>query len=267
MAELSKRSGVPIATIKYYLREGLVPAGVPTSATRAEYGEAHLRRLRLIRALLEIGELPIAAIGRIVSAVDDEGIPVHQLLGTVQYALGPQIVAPAGDPEWQAARAEVDALLAGLGWRVAADAPARDLLAGTLRVLHELGADLPGPALSSYADAIGPLAAEEVGSIPVPQRRPSGDAGGPGEDGEAVLAERSKVVEAAIGGMVLYERVLVALRRLAQEDASARRFGLPGGPAGQTSPASTASPASPASPASTASTASTAAQGHDRPAV
>jgi hypothetical protein len=28
--------------------------------------------------------------------------------------------------------------------------------------------------------------------------------------------------------MVLYERVVIALRRMAQEDASARRFGPPG---------------------------------------
>ncbi len=38
MAELSRRSGVPVATVKYYLREGLLPSGVTTSATRAEYG-------------------------------------------------------------------------------------------------------------------------------------------------------------------------------------------------------------------------------------
>ena len=39
MAELSRSSGVPVATIKDYLREGLLPPGTATSATRAEYGE------------------------------------------------------------------------------------------------------------------------------------------------------------------------------------------------------------------------------------
>jgi DNA-binding transcriptional MerR regulator len=66
MAELSERSGVPIATIKYYLREGLLPQGTPVSATRADYGEAHLRRLRLIRALIEVGEVPVAGISAIL---------------------------------------------------------------------------------------------------------------------------------------------------------------------------------------------------------
>jgi hypothetical protein len=40
--------------------------------------------------------------------------------------------------------------------------------------------------------------------------------------------DRAAVVEAAVAGMVLYERVVIALRRLAQEDASAQRFGRAG---------------------------------------
>lgn len=38
-------------------------------------------------------------------------------------------------------------------------------------------------------------------------------------------ADRVALAESAVVGMVLYERVLVAMRRLAQEDASARHFG------------------------------------------
>ena len=97
MAELSRRSGVPVATIKYYLREGLLPPGEATSATRADYGEHHLHRLRLIRALLEVGEVPLAGIGRILAAVDDESVSLHEVLGAVQYALGPHLAPPAGD--------------------------------------------------------------------------------------------------------------------------------------------------------------------------
>ena len=47
MSELSQTSGVAIPTIKYYLREGMLPQGVQLAATRAEYDESHLRRLRL----------------------------------------------------------------------------------------------------------------------------------------------------------------------------------------------------------------------------
>src|ERR1700738_1759414 len=116
MSELSSCSGVPIPTIKYYLREGLLQPGTATAATRAEYGEAHVRRLRLIRALLEIGELPVTEIQRIAGALDDDTVSLHELIGRAQYALGPHVTPPAGDPDWQAAAGEVDALLTGLGW-------------------------------------------------------------------------------------------------------------------------------------------------------
>jgi hypothetical protein len=55
LSELSERSGVSIATIKYYLREGLLAPGRRVSATTADYDESHLRRLRLVRALIQSG--------------------------------------------------------------------------------------------------------------------------------------------------------------------------------------------------------------------
>ena len=215
VSELSRRSGVPIPTIKYYLREGLLPPGAATAVTRAEYGEPHLRRLRLIRALLEIGELPVASIQRIVGGLDDETVGLHDLLGRVQYALGPRVSPPPGDPDWQAADAEVAALIGDLGWVVTPGSPARALLAGALVALHRLDSAPQGPSLREYAAEVSRVAALEVASV--------GGEPPPGET--APVADRTAVVESAVAGMVLYERVLIALRRLAQEDASAARFG------------------------------------------
>lgn len=45
ISELSRASGVSTATIKYYLREKLLPEGRLTSATQAQYGQAHVDRL------------------------------------------------------------------------------------------------------------------------------------------------------------------------------------------------------------------------------
>ncbi len=216
MAELSRRSGVPVATVKYYLREGLLPPGVTTSATRAEYGPSHLRRLGLIRALLEIGEMPLAAIRKILAVTDNEAVSVHEMLGLVQYELGPHpAVPPDGDPDWQAATREVNELIASLGWIVEPAAPARTLLAVTLAALHRTASAPPGPGLRAYAEAMAGLAAAEVASLDAvpPPRTPSGE------------GSRVALAESAVVGMVLYERVIVALRRLAQEDASARYFG------------------------------------------
>ncbi len=54
------------------------------------------------------------------------------------------------------------------------------------------------------------LAAAEVTSLPA---------------GTASPGARVALAESAVVGMVLHERILIALHRLAQEDASARRFG------------------------------------------
>ena len=58
LRELSARSGVPVPTIKYYLREGLLTSGTDRPGTRADYDVAHLRRLGLIRLLVEVHRLP-----------------------------------------------------------------------------------------------------------------------------------------------------------------------------------------------------------------
>jgi DNA-binding transcriptional MerR regulator len=47
LSDLSAASGVPVATVKYYLREGLLPPGRLTAATSAQYDDSHLQRLRL----------------------------------------------------------------------------------------------------------------------------------------------------------------------------------------------------------------------------
>ena len=214
MAELSERSGAPVPTIKYYLRENLLFAGLATAATRAQYDDSHLRRLKLIRALLEVGNLPLAAIARLLATVDDESVAPHQLLSTLQDAVGSDLNWPDSEPDWITAREEVDSLVCRHGWRVSPSSPARDLLISALVALRRLQVQPAAPALDDYAGALAGLAADEVAGLA------AADAADP--------AQRSALAEAAVAGMVLYERVIIALRRLAQEDAAVRRFGADG---------------------------------------
>src|ERR1700722_7876060 len=53
LSELARPRGVSIPSIKFYLRGGLLPAGEALSKTQADYNQAHVDRLRLIRALRE----------------------------------------------------------------------------------------------------------------------------------------------------------------------------------------------------------------------
>jgi DNA-binding transcriptional MerR regulator len=71
IAELARRSGIPVGTVKYYLREGLLPPGELTAATQAQYSDAHVQRLGLIRALLGPGGLSIAATREVLEVIDD----------------------------------------------------------------------------------------------------------------------------------------------------------------------------------------------------
>ncbi|MET7334130.1 MerR family transcriptional regulator [Nonomuraea sp. NPDC005650] len=202
ISELSTKSGVAIPTIKYYLREGLLHQGEQTAATRAEYDESHLRRLRLIRALLEVGRLPVASIKKIIEAVEDESLPIHLMLGTAHYALSAAVEPEPGE-EWQIARDQVDHLISDQGWDISPAAPARDELAQTIVRMRQL--DLPVD-LKPYVEVAQKLVSEvEMDTIPFH---------GP----------RDAAVEALVLGTVLYGKAFEALRRMAQESESARRL-------------------------------------------
>lgn len=205
ISELSDRSGLTVQTIKFYIREGLLPKGTAASATRSDYDERHLERLRLIRALREVGDIPVASIKKIIGAVDDESVGMRELFGTTQYALGPHVEAP-DDPHWRAALEDVDALIRELGWQVSPEAPARELLAQTFVALRRLGFPITLVELRPYMKAAMSVAEHEIGGI-------------------ADDAPRSRTVHSMLVSTVLYEQVLTALHRLAQEDVSARRFG------------------------------------------
>lgn len=87
MAAFSEACVVPIATIKYYIREGQVPPGVRSVPNQADYGHEHVRRLRLIRTLVGVGDLPLATVRIVLSAIDDEAASTHEVLGVVHSAL------------------------------------------------------------------------------------------------------------------------------------------------------------------------------------
>src|SRR5687768_5091234 len=95
ISELSQNSGVPVPTIKFYLREGLLHEGVRTSATQAQYDASHEARLRLIRALVGPGGCSIATAHRVIQAIENPPPSIHDLLGAAMTA-GP---APARHPD------------------------------------------------------------------------------------------------------------------------------------------------------------------------
>ncbi|MGE5281379.1 MAG: MerR family transcriptional regulator [Chloroflexota bacterium] len=62
IGELAEASGVPVPTIKHYLREGLLPEPVKTSRNMAYYPPEFVDRIRLIKQLQEERFMPLKAI-------------------------------------------------------------------------------------------------------------------------------------------------------------------------------------------------------------
>ncbi len=62
MGELAKASGVPVPTIKHYLREGLLPEPVKTSRNMAYYPPEFVERIQLIKRMQETRFMPLKAI-------------------------------------------------------------------------------------------------------------------------------------------------------------------------------------------------------------
>ncbi|MBW8486095.1 MerR family transcriptional regulator [Actinomadura parmotrematis] len=206
ISELSDRSGLTVQTIKYYMREGLLPRGAAAGSTRAEYDRRHLERLRLIKALRELGGLPVATVKRVVGLLDDERVPAAELIRAAQHALGPH-AAPEAGPDRRAAREDVAALLGELGWQVSERAPARELLAQGFVELRRLGFPITLADLRPYIRAAGEIAEHGAARL--------GPDGGP----------RGRALHCAVVSTAVYEQVLIALHRLAQEHAAARHFG------------------------------------------
>lgn len=66
ISELAEEAGVPVATVRHYLREGLLPEGEKTSRNMAYYPPELVERIRLIKQLQEERFLPLKVIGELL---------------------------------------------------------------------------------------------------------------------------------------------------------------------------------------------------------
>ncbi|NML51801.1 MerR family transcriptional regulator [Streptomyces sp. R302] len=226
VSELSRRTGVQVPLIKYYLREGMLPPGRATAANQADYGEDHVRRLRLIRTLIGTRGLSAGATKEILDAITAGQEDLHQVLGIVlgvRPAKGAEPEPapdphphphPHPDPDSDPAAAdsapeglaEARDLIDAMGWDVSPGNPATRTLAEVLAAFDHLGAGIDGRTLLPYARLADGMAELDLRQLD-------------GEGDPLAQAERAVLVT------VLLEPALLALRRLAQEDKSSRLFG------------------------------------------
>ncbi|HEX4727799.1 MAG TPA: MerR family transcriptional regulator [Jatrophihabitans sp.] len=198
ISELADRSGLPVATIKFYLRKELLPPGETVSKTQASYDESHLQRLRLIRALREIADLPVATIATVLGAVDDESLPLLDLLRLTQTA----VARPAA---YDVDTGPAETLLDELGWQLLPGSALVASLAGVLAALADQHEKIDTTSLKPWAEAAWSVAEAEVGYI-------SAD------------LDRASAARRVTVGTVIYGELLAQLRLAAQEAVSVSRF-------------------------------------------
>ena len=198
ISELSLQCDVPLPTIKFYIRQGLLPPGRKTGRNQADYGQRHVERLALIRALRDDAGLPIEVIARSMRAAD-------ATRGDVVLAAMDALERPMGNPvDTQSAaykRAErlVLAVTRAQGWKVrrgdASVATATRALAVISSAFREPTPEMLAPYLK---------AARDIAAFEVPDDWST-------DDPEPALRY-------GMLGTVLYEPLILALRRMAHVD-------------------------------------------------
>jgi DNA-binding transcriptional MerR regulator len=197
IAELSRRTGVPVPTIKYYMRAGLLPSGERINANQARYADLHVQRLRLVRILLSVGGLSVAEVGRLLAELDRPRPDMPAALGSASLpsALG----TPPDPPMLAAALTTTDAMIGRWGWDAGADTPARHAVADLIRALGEMDLNITDELLDRYAEAaVASVAAD----------RALCDDAGPADTGA------HRAVTSIVG-----DGLIAALRRLADQAA------------------------------------------------
>ncbi|MGY5765792.1 MerR family transcriptional regulator [Brachybacterium sp. DNPG3] len=250
LSDLSETSGVSIASIKYYRREGLLPAGIRVTATRQEYDQRHIDRLRLIQVLRDAADAPIQRIARLTAILDDPARPLLDAIGDAHaIALGieddghpsaptaaPAAASPMGGASTSGDEDEerddgdeseagehplIAPLLERLGWPDIDTAPRR-ALDSTLRLLESWNLEHIEEELERYAQPMADIARgdlEQLRRMPVGLENALGEGGAAGAgdaagEGGASMPSDDAVVLRVVAGTIGFDRLLRALRFL-----------------------------------------------------
>jgi DNA-binding transcriptional MerR regulator len=207
MSELSERSGLPVASIKYYQREALLHFGEHTSANQAQYDESHVDRLRLVRALIEVGGLSVASAKAVLAAIDNTAMPLDWAFGIAQRAASKALPALEAEPSAEAQQ-RVSQLIDERGWQVTSVNPGRMIVARVLETYEAMGHSELIASLPVYTDAALIIAQADLTAV-------------------AASAERAAMTETVVVGTVLGDTLFAGLRRIAQEHLSHTLYPAP----------------------------------------
>jgi DNA-binding transcriptional MerR regulator len=96
ISELADAADVPVATVRHYLREGLLPEPVKTSRNMAYYPPQFAERIRLIKQLQEERFMPLRVIRELLDAADGDVERLRALAETGDMLVA-RVLAPDAD--------------------------------------------------------------------------------------------------------------------------------------------------------------------------
>jgi DNA-binding transcriptional MerR regulator len=207
MSQLCEASGVPVPSIKFYLREGLLPSGERLGVNQVDYGDAHVERLRLIRALIDVGGLPVATAKRVLDAVDSPDLPLSYIFGVAQYAISDAALYDELEGP-SAGMAIVDETIERMGWRVTEENPGRRGAARILDTYARLGRDELARISDGYAQGAELIARADLAAV-------------------GTTDDVRDMAEIVVVGTVLGDGLVASLRRIAQEHVANELFAEP----------------------------------------
>ena len=204
MAELARRSELSVPTIKYYLREGLLQQGRRTSVNQAVYNDAHLERLRLIRALTSVAGLPLSKVREVVEAVSSEPTVIDAMAVAQDVLLGDGAQAETTETDVKTSDV-LDRVIAERGWRCEKTSPAYSAAVNAVDELEREELTVILDRLGDYA-----VSAEQVGRIDL--------------DTVETVEGLEEKVRGVVLGSVLRRSLLEALVLLAQQHFAQEHF-------------------------------------------
>ncbi|MDR1427980.1 MAG: MerR family transcriptional regulator [Bifidobacteriaceae bacterium] len=201
ISELSRRSGTSIATIKYYIREGLIPPGERVNARVSNHNDATVDRLRLITGLIHVVGLSMSQVRQVLDIIDEAELRPAEAMtrATVDLPLsgrGP-LGASHKDPPNQTSHS-FDQALAAVGFEDIPDAEYVRQTKAAMALAERCGVGIQPDHLLEYASAARKAAQADFAQLPLDAPR--------------------RAVQAAVLGTAIYEPVLLGLRRLAHRE-------------------------------------------------
>ena len=191
ISELATATGVPLATIKLYQREGLLMPGDAVTRTRSDYGPQHVERVTTIRTLAALPGYTYQVLRELFGLIDDSSRPASERIGAAVPKLPAASTASESIPLALAAARS-------LGLELDEESAVAGQFGAALKSAEAVGIPCSDERLAFYWNHIRAIAEFELAGV-------------------AEAADPNAAVQYAITGTAVYEHLILSMRRLAHQ--------------------------------------------------